>query len=125
MRFPVAAKDVKGGITESGDWRSLVTELLEGNREAIEEACRRHGVSRLHAFGSALREDYSPGESDVDLLVEFKPMGSYERVDAYFGLLEQLRAIFGGEVDLVVSGAVKNQYIARNIEQTKQVLYAA
>ena len=49
----------------------------------------------------------------------------YERVDAYFGLLEDLRAILGKQVDLVVSGAVKNRYIARDIERTKQLLYAA
>ena len=51
-----------------------MTELLEHKREAISEACRRHGVSRLDAFGSSLRDDFSPGESDVDLLVEFGPM---------------------------------------------------
>ncbi len=102
-----------------------MTALLEDRRQAIEEACKRHGVRRLHAFGSALRDDFSPGESDVDLLVEFEAMEAYARVDAYFGLLDALRSIFEREVDLVVSGAVKNQYIARDIEQTKQMLYAA
>ncbi len=102
-----------------------MTTLLEDKREAIEEVCRRYGVSRLHAFGSALREDFSPAESDVDLLVEFAPMEAYARVDAYFGLLEELRAILGREVDLVIAGAVKNRYIAQDIEQTKQMLYAA
>ena len=34
----------------------------------------------------------------------------------HFGLLEDLRAILGKQVDLVVSGAVKNRYIARDIE---------
>ena len=100
-------------------------ELLEHKREAITEACRRHGVSRLDAFGSALRDDFSPGESDVDLLVEFMPMAAYARVDAYFGLLDDLRGILGQEVDLVVSGAVKNPYIARDIEHTRRMLYAA
>jgi predicted nucleotidyltransferase len=31
---------------------------------------------RLDVFGSALRDDFRPGESDVDLLVEFAPHGS-------------------------------------------------
>ena len=52
-------------------------------------------------------------------------MEPYARVDAYFGLLEDLRDILGGHVDLVVSGALKNHYIARDIERTKQLLYAA
>ena len=38
---------------------------------AIALACRQHRVARLHAFGSLLRPDYRPGESDIELLVEF------------------------------------------------------
>ena len=60
----------------------------------------------------------------MDLLVEFDPMEPYARVDAYFGLLEALRSILGEQVDLVVSGAVKNRYIASEIERTKELLYA-
>ena len=79
---------------------------------------------RLEAFGSSLREDFVPGESDVDLLVEFEPLESYSLVDAYFGLLDELRSLLGA-VDLVMIGAVKNPYIARAIEREKQLLYAA
>ena len=99
-------------------------ELLETKLDAISTACRRFGVARLDAFGSALRDEFQPGRSDVDLLVEFGPMEPYARVDAYFGLLEALRSILGEQVDLVVSGAVKNRYIASEIEQTKELLYA-
>ena len=102
-----------------------MTEILQRHRDAIFDACRRHGVARLEAFGAALRDDFQPGESDIDLLVELGPMEGYARVDAYFGLLDDLRAILGDDVDLVMSGAVKNQYIARDIERTKQMLYAA
>jgi predicted nucleotidyltransferase len=102
-----------------------VTTILERRRDAIVEACKRHGVVRLEAFGSALRDDFQPGQSDVDLLVQLGPMDGYARVDAYFGLLDDLRAILGVEVDLVMAGAVRNEYIARNIERTKQMLYAA
>ncbi|MCA1831641.1 MAG: nucleotidyltransferase family protein [Actinomycetota bacterium] len=102
-----------------------MTGVLESNRPEIAEVCRRHGVVRLDAFGSALRDDFRPDESDVDLLVEFGPMEPYARVDAYFGMLEDLRALLGVEVDLVMAGAVKNPYIARDIERTKRTLYAA
>ena len=72
-----------------------------------------------------MREDFRAGESDLDLLVDFEPMDPYARVDAYFGLLDELRALVEGDVDLVMVGAVKNPYIARDIERTKQLLYAA
>ncbi len=102
-----------------------MTGVLELKRQAIAEACVRHGVVRLDAFGSALRDDFRSGESDLDLLVEFGPMEPYDRVDAYFGMLEELRALLGLEIDLVMAGAVKNPYIARDIERTKRTLYAA
>jgi predicted nucleotidyltransferase len=99
--------------------------ILENKRQAIAEACVRHGVVRLDAFGSALRDDFRPDDSDLDLLVEFGPMEPYARVDAYFGMLEELRALLGLEIDLVMAGAVKNPYIARDIERTRRMLYAA
>ncbi|MCY3767089.1 MAG: nucleotidyltransferase domain-containing protein [Gemmatimonadetes bacterium] len=102
-----------------------MTEMLQNKLDAIAEACERHGVIRLDAFGSALRDEFQPGRSDVDLLVELGSMEPYDRVDAYFGLLEDLRAILGEQVDLVISGAVKNPYIAREIARTKELLYAA
>lgn len=80
---------------------------------------------RLDVFGSALRDDFDDGESDVDLLVEFGPMEPYARVDAYFDMRDEFRALFGREIDLVMVGAVKNPYIARDIERTRQLLYAA
>lgn len=102
-----------------------MTGVLENKLGAIAEVCVRHGVVRLDAFGSALRDDFRPGESDVDLLVEFGPMEPYARVDAYFGMLEELRALLGLDVDLIIAGAVKNPYIARDIERTRRMLYAA
>jgi len=102
-----------------------MTALLKEKEDRIVAACERHGVARLEAFGSALREDFDPEVSDLDLLVEFKDMEPYARVEAYFGLLDDLRDLFGRDVDLVMVGAVKNPYIARDIERTKQLLYAA
>ncbi|MFC1529518.1 nucleotidyltransferase family protein [Gemmatimonadota bacterium] len=99
--------------------------VLESKLEMISDLCARFGVSSLEAFGSAMRDDFNPNESDLDFLVEFLPMEPYARVEAYFGLLDELRLLLDRDIDLVMVGAVKNQYIARNIEQTKQLLYAA
>lgn len=99
--------------------------ILSNKREALIALCRRHGVSSLYVFGSAVGEDFRVGQSDVDLLVEFGPMDGHARAHAYFDLLDGLRELLGTEVDLVMAGAVKNRYIARDIELTKQMLYAA
>jgi hypothetical protein len=52
---------------------SMDSALTAEQLAAIQAACRRHPVARLHAFGSVLRPDYRPGSSDIDLLVEFQP----------------------------------------------------
>ena len=99
--------------------------ILEDKREAVATLCRRYGVARLYVFGSALREDYRPGKSDVDFLVEFGPMDGHSKAHAYFDMLDELRELLGTEVDLVMAGAVKNRYIARDIECSKEMLFAA
>ena len=100
-------------------------EVLLEKRDLVVAACVRHNVSRLDVFGSALRDDYRPGESDIDFLVEFAPMDLYARADAYFDMLDDLRGLFGDNIDLVMTGAVKNRFIAAEIDRTRKILYAA
>ena len=102
----------------------MVNMLLD-KLDAIRQSCKNHNVVRLDIFGSALREDFEPDRSDIDFLVDFGPMSPFDKPDAYFGLLNELRNILGTEVDLVMVGALKNRYIRDDINRTKQQLYAA
>ena len=52
-------------------------------------------------------------------------MEPYARVKAYFALRDELEDMLEMTVDLVGRGAVKNAVIAREIDRTKQALYAA
>ena len=92
---------------------------------AIADLCRKYEVAQLHVFGSATRDDFRPGESDLDLLVDFGAMGGHAKAHAYFDLRDELEDLLDVRVDLVMVNAVKNRYIARDIERTKQMLYAA
>lgn len=65
--------------------------------EAIAALCRRHHISRLSFFGSALRDDFGP-QSDLDLLVEFEP--GHAPGLAFFGIQEELARLLGRTVDL-------------------------
>jgi predicted nucleotidyltransferase len=49
-----------------------VTPAIEIRNDQIAEFCERHKIRRLSLFGSVLRSDYRP-DSDIDVLVEFKP----------------------------------------------------
>ena len=40
------------------------------SRAELETFCRRHHITRMSLFGSALRDELEPG-SDIDILVEF------------------------------------------------------
>jgi predicted nucleotidyltransferase len=82
-------------------------------------------VTRLDVFGSALRDDFRSGESDFNPLIEFGPMQGYQKAVAYFDRLDDLQSLLGVDVDLVMKGALTNPDLAREIEQSRQLLYAA
>jgi hypothetical protein len=98
--------------------------LLERHRSAVADACRRHHVRRLDAFGSVLRDDFTVG-SDIDFLVEFLPVDASGFNHPYWTLAEELEAVFGRKVDLVMISAVTNPYLADELERTRVVVYAA
>jgi len=98
--------------------------LIENNREAIIELCRLHGVSRLEAFGSILRDDFDTGRSDVDILVEFDPSVAASFTN-FLNLKEALEALFRRSVDLVELRAIRNRRLRRYIEQSKSPIYDA
>jgi uncharacterized protein len=69
------------------------------DREQIARFCRERGIRKLSLFGSVLRDDFDPGQSDVDVLAEFEP-GVLKHVGfQYFGYGEELAAILGRKVD--------------------------
>lgn len=99
--------------------------LLEENRDRIASLCQRFHVVRLEVFGSAADEGFDPAKSDVDFLVEFKPLEPGPLADAYFGLLSALERLLNRHVDLVTPKAVKNPYFLREMNKSRQSLYAA
>ena len=97
--------------------------LIDEKLEEIAAACQRYGIKRLFVFGSALREDFRPGESDIDLLVEFGPLEITKRFHVFLEAREAFRNIFKADVDLVMQGAVKNRVISSEIDRTKKLVY--
>jgi uncharacterized protein len=99
--------------------------LAQPQLDAIAAACQQYQVLRMHLFGSALRDDFDPTRSDLDLLVEFQPIAPGALVRAYFGLEQQLASITGQAVDLVMADAVRNPYVRRDINASKRLIYEA
>jgi predicted nucleotidyltransferase len=93
------------------------------NDAAIADVCREFGVARLSAFGSALREDFDPTRSDIDLLVEFKPeirASLFTLVD----LEDELSALFGRKVDLMTPNSL-SKYFRNEVLALAEPLYVA
>ena len=100
--------------------------VIERQREAIAELCRRHRVRRLDVFGSGARAvDFDPKRSDVDFAVEFAATQGGPTLKTFFSLRNELAALFGRPVDLVVLGSVTNPYIKAEVERTREQVYAA
>lgn len=99
--------------------------LIEEKRNDLIRLCAKYRVRRLELFGSALTDRFDSQTSDLDFLVEFLPLQPGEYADAYFGLLEALRELFQRNVDLVMTGAIKNPYFLESINRRRTVLYAA
>jgi predicted nucleotidyltransferase len=99
--------------------------LIEEKRGAIEELCRRYRVRQLELFGSAVGDRFDPQTSDLDFLVEFEGLPPAEHSRCYFGLLFALTDLFGRDVDLVETGAIRNPYFLRAIANDRMLLYAA
>jgi len=100
-------------------------DIIEKYLSEIQQICSQFNVSKLELFGSALSENFNQASSDIDLLVEFKPLKQGQYADAYFGLLETIKNLLGRDVDLVMTGAIKNPYFLQEINCKRQVLYAA
>lgn len=99
--------------------------LVEQLRAELAVICRRFGVSRLELFGSAADGTFDPARSDIDFLVEFGDVPDERRFDAYFGLLQALESLFERHVDLVETGAPRNPFFIRRLNESRQVVYAA
>ena len=85
--------------------------------------CQRWKIREFALFGSVLRDDFRP-DSDVDVLVEFATDHGWSLYDVV-DMEDELRALFGRPVDLVMKGGLKNPIRRREILRTRQVVYAA
>ena len=98
---------------------------IEEHRTELEEFCRKYYVGRLEVFGSAVDGSFDPGRSDLDFLVEFHQVADVNPADQYFGLFEDLQALFDRKIDLVCAKAMRNPYFIRAVNASRKLLYAA
>jgi uncharacterized protein len=91
-------------------------------REEIKAFCRRHPITSLRLFGSALRDDFHD-KSDLDFLVEFSP-GVPVTYFLLAGMEIELEKLTGRRVDLRMPGEL-NPRFRNQVLQSAEELYAA
>ena len=95
-------------------------------KRKIHAFCKRWNIVELAIFGSALREDFNT-ESDVDILVTFRPETEWSLID-HIRMEEELSQILGRPIDLLTRRSVersKNWIRREAILNSAEVVYAA
>jgi len=81
-----------------------VTARININKQELAMLCQGHGISKLAFFGSVVRDDFR-SDSDIDVLVEFRP-DAVPDLYRYQDIIDGLVALFGRKVDLVTYDAI-------------------
>jgi hypothetical protein len=102
-----------------------MTFLIEQNKDKLIELCKKYKVTELNVFGSAVTDEFDEKTSDIDFLVQFDKSINPNRFDNFFALLDELKKLFGRDVDLVEPGGLRNPYLIQKVNQTKRKVYAA
>ena len=80
-------------------------------------------VKKFYLFGSALTERFDENSSDIDVLVETENISPEEKGQYLLTLWEDLEKLFNRKVDLLTENSLRNPYLAREIEQTRKLIY--
>jgi hypothetical protein len=99
----------------------MTAQQLEIPLDEIARLCGRYQVHELALFGSQLTEASRP-DSDVDLLVEFRPEAEIGFL-SFSRLQRELSELFRRDVDLVPKAGLKPA-IRQHVLAEARVLYA-
>lgn len=102
----------------------MVSRIQMPDRE-LATFCKRWRIAELALFGSVLREDFGP-ESDIDVLVRFRPTATPTLLDLV-RMEDELTRMLGRKVDLVDHGSVEQSrnYIRRRaVLESAETIYA-
>lgn len=99
-------------------------ELLVSHKEQIIGLCKKYHVAALYVFGSVLGEKFN-AESDIDFVARFENVALDDYADNYFDFCEALENLLNRKVDVVVESSIRNPYFKEEVEETKQLLFAA
>ena len=99
-------------------------DFIEKNIDALRQLCIRYEVKTMYLFGSAVQVTFNV-ESDIEILNNFKDIPFDRYTDNFFELHHALENLFQLKVDILTEPSLKNPFLIKSIEESKQLLYAA
>ncbi len=87
--------------------------------DKIRAYCETQPINRLSVFGSALRDELRD-ESDIDLLVEYRP-GAIVTLLTLAGHEIDLGRLIGRKVDLRMAGELRQSYRQQVIDSARPI----
>ena len=94
---------------------------LSVEQSKIENICRKFNIIELSIFGSAIRKDFRP-ESDIDLLVTYKPKSKITLFDEA-DLSNEFSELFNREIDIVDIRGLRNPIRKEQILANREIIY--
>lgn len=96
--------------------------IIDKNIENVKKLCTLYNVETMYLFGSALNSNFN-SNSDIDLLVKFKPIELAYYFDNYINFKENLKIVLGRDIDLVEEQSLRNPILIESIEKSKELIY--
>ena len=104
----------------------MATVQLPIPRKKIASFCKRWKIAEFALFGSAVRDDFAK-DSDIDVLVSFAPQSDWGLFD-HIQMKQELKELFGREVDLVTRRALEqshNALLRSEILDSAKIVFSA
>ncbi len=105
--------------------KTMLHPVLQAQLPSVVKLFKDHRVKSAYAFGSVVSDKFNE-DSDIDFLINFEDnVEALERGKIWWNLYDTLRDIFNREVDLLIENTLKNPYLIEDINEKKQLIYAA
>ena len=99
--------------------------IFQAQLPLIKKLFKEHKVKNAYAFGSVINNAFND-KSDIDLLINFEEgIEPLQKGEIWWKLHDNLRDIFNREIDLLIEGSLRNPYFIADINEKKQLIYAA
>jgi len=99
--------------------------IIKNRINELNKICKSLNVRRLYVFGSLSTGKFDESRSDIDLIVELEENDPIEKGEKLIILWDRFEELFGRKVDLLSRSQVRNPYLQKGIDATKQIIYEA